>query len=847
MKKVLAAALAALTIAGTIISPLQSVQGLSAVSAEEIIAEGTAAEDDSLQAAETEQNTETGQIFDEPVAEEADVTNADLSAQEGEDLAEGLIEDEDISEENWSETAAEAAPGEENAVPGETPETEAAQEEAGSDTETTESEGAESEKETEAESETETVLYEAEEILIEEETEGSTELEAPLPMETTYITASSYQAFSAAIHDLPTSGMRLFAAGSGQTAQYAAQRLIVKTDGAKVDFSVVSPGVVITGPDNTFMLWFESTAQTEAACEILNRTAHVRYAEPDQVLAVYSVIEDDEENAQNALSAYTGNSWGVKKTGAGEFAGFVKSLTNASITVAVVDSGVYTGHSFLSGRIASGAYNFGDGTTNVRDQVGHGTHIAGTIVDCTPGLNVRIMPLKVIDSQGLMYTSYAMNAVNYAVANGVKVINYSMGLDGYGHSFGMHDAVSNAVSNGVVFVMAAGNMGVHTSQDSCPAHMSEPIVVSAVDSSLRCSDFSNYGSSIDVAAPGEDIVSCSIYGGYVSMNGTSMAAPHISALAAMTRLVFTGYTPGQVESFLGSHSRDLGSSGKDQYYGYGFPDLSSSYTRFQMSTASVSLSQTAFQYTGRACRPSVTVTLGGNKLTQNVHYKLTYANDVNVGTASVTVTGLGYLSGSVKKTYTISRLATPVLVGVYNGAHGIGIKWRIEPSADSYVVYRKYKGIWSAIATVSANDSSLQRSGSTLMYTDPSVKSKYGEGYIYSVAARQGSTTTAFNKAGLAIYRLTPPSFTDGYNIYGKMALLSWSRVNCQGYQLQYAAKNNTGKWTVLSTQTLRTRLVTGLNKGMRYYFRIRCCKTNVDRGTTWSEYSPWYGVTINY
>ena len=201
--------------------------------------------------------------------------------------------------------------------------------------------------------------------------------------------------------------------------------------------------------------------------------------------------------------------------------------------------------------------------------------------------------------------------------------------------------------------------------------------------------------------------------------------------------------------------------------------------------------------------------------------------------------------GNYSFTLTRQQMNTPKLLATYNGAHGIGIKWQIEPYADSYEIWRKYQGTWSRIATVSATDSSLQRSGNTLMYTDTTVKSKYGYGYIYSVAAKRGSTATAYNITGLAAYRLAPPVLTEGKNTAAGVARLYWQSTPCHGYQLQYCISSNTSKWTSVKTTTALTQKVTGLKKGKKYYFRIRCFKTNKDRGTTWSEYSPWVSVVI--
>jgi uncharacterized protein YjdB len=136
-------------------------------------------------------------------------------------------------------------------------------------------------------------------------------------------------------------------------------------------------------------------------------------------------------------------------------------------------------------------------------------------------------------------------------------------------------AISYATSSGSVVVCAAGNEASNTG-NYVPACLpiSGLIVTASVGGSLSRSSFSNYGSEVDVTAPGEDISSCNYTGGFISLSGTSMAAPHISAACAMIKLSHPGYSPSQIESYLKGLCTDLGPYGYDTSYGYGIPDLS---------------------------------------------------------------------------------------------------------------------------------------------------------------------------------------------------------------------------------------------------------------------------------
>jgi hypothetical protein len=144
------------------------------------------------------------------------------------------------------------------------------------------------------------------------------------------------------------------------------------------------------------------------------------------------------------------------------------------------------------------------------------------------------------------------------------------------------------------------------------------------------------------------------------------------------------------------------------------------------------------------------------------------------------------------------------------------------------------------------------------MYTDTSVAAEYGKGYIYSVAAKREEYITTYDTKGAAIYRLTPPALTKITNSEAGTAVVVWNGVfgNTEtngAYDLQYAEYKDgkTGEFRSVTAlpgygyQTLSTA-VSGLTKGSRYVFRIRCSKTNKDRGTYYSEYSRWLSVTIN-
>ena len=362
------------------------------------------------------------------------------------------------------------------------------------------------------------------------------------------------------------------------TDPYFLKRLIVKTVGTQVSFAQYGPSEVIHGPDRIYVLQFETSAAAKRACLSLQGRPDIIYAEPDGLDRIDTETVKGSSSAPvsaaaslNTAMAAASKSWGVKTIGADSYAAFTATKTSDTIVVAVVDTGV-SPHSFLSGRIVSGR-DVVWGDYDPRDFNGHGTHVAGTIVDCTPGLNVKIMPVRVLDGSGAGSHLNVANGIRWAADHGAKVINLSLGG---AHNNLKDEACAYAVSKGVVIVNSAGNENEDTA-GVCPGHLDELVVVGSVGQDLKRVDDpyegSNYGRSLDVMAPGVDILSCSYEGGFVKMTGTSMAAPHVSAVAAMFRLTHPSYSPAQIEALIKVNCRDIGPAGRDNYNGYGIPNL----------------------------------------------------------------------------------------------------------------------------------------------------------------------------------------------------------------------------------------------------------------------------------
>ena len=384
---------------------------------------------------------------------------------------------------------------------------------------------------------------------------------------------------------------------------YASGRLIVRGRRSGISFDQYSPTQVIEGPDNMYILQFGNASAAKKACGLIKKLDTVEYAEPDEYVVALgfpagdpvsevptSSIADVDSMTESFAATSSHLSWGASAVRSDKYAASLKG--KGTIKVAVIDSGVGY-HSFINSRILSGGYDYIDNDSNPRnDGHGHGTHVSGIIVDNTPGLNVKILPIRVLDSRGSGSNSTVAMGVQYAISHGAKVINMSLGG---GHSSYLDSVIESAVKKGIVCVVSSGNNNSNTAT-FCPAHMSSVITVGATDSSDRVASFSNYGSALDVTAPGVGIYSCIPGGMYESWNGTSMAAPFVTAAAAMYRLNYPSRTPAQIKSLIRSNVRDLGASGWDQFYGTGriqLPASAGGGTGKTVSPTSVKLNKTS--------------------------------------------------------------------------------------------------------------------------------------------------------------------------------------------------------------------------------------------------------------
>ncbi len=260
--------------------------------------------------------------------------------------------------------------------------------------------------------------------------------------------------------------------------------------------------------------------------------------------------------------------------------------TGSGVVVAVLDTGVQLDHPALAPQLVAG-YDFVDDDTVPADEgngldddddelideaVGHGTHVAGIVLLVAP--ESQIMPLRVLNSDGVGSVFDVAQAMIYATDHGAQVLNLSLGTDI--QSGVLQEAADYARSAGVMIVAAAGNLD--STEPQYPAAAEGVIAVAALDEQRLKTGFSNYGSWVDLSAPGESIYSTYPVDGYGWWSGTSMATPFVSGQIALLRSLAPWLTPAQMEGQMAAKVQGLDELNPDYagQLGSGEPDVAAS-------------------------------------------------------------------------------------------------------------------------------------------------------------------------------------------------------------------------------------------------------------------------------
>jgi thermitase len=330
------------------------------------------------------------------------------------------------------------------------------------------------------------------------------------------------------------------------------------------DINQVINGKLVRRLDSVYVFSSEKLNAAELV-QYFDDKKNVKYAEPN-----YIYLQNQQPN-DRLYEEYQWNLPLIKTE-----AGWNISQGNQNIQTAVIDTGVDLDHPDLAGRLTEG-YNVLADNNRPEDKNGHGTHVAGIIASKTnnregiAGITwySQIMPIKVMGAEGSGTAFDVAKGIRWATDHGADIINMSLG--NYQSSKVLREAAKYAFENDVVLIAASGNE--NTDRRSYPAALPEVLSVAAVNQNAERASFSNFGNYIDVAAPGVQIASTYKNGKYAALSGTSMAAPHVSALAGLIRSLDPNLSNKEVTEMIKETSDDLGQSGIDPYYGTGLINI----------------------------------------------------------------------------------------------------------------------------------------------------------------------------------------------------------------------------------------------------------------------------------
>ena len=232
---------------------------------------------------------------------------------------------------------------------------------------------------------------------------------------------------------------------------------------------------------------------------------------------------------------------------------YIYNYTGSGVHAYIVDTGIYPDHQDFGGRVEVGytAINDGRGTADCN---GHGTHVAGTVGGATWGVakGVQLVPVRVLDCSGSGYTSGVVAGLDWIVGNASKPAVANMSLGG-GASSTLDAAVARATASGVAVAVSAGNSNSSACNGS-PAREPSAMTIAASDINDQRASFSNYGSCVDLFAPGVSITSAGISSptSTAVKSGTSMSSPHVAGAAALVLQAFPSYSASQVDAYLKS-------------------------------------------------------------------------------------------------------------------------------------------------------------------------------------------------------------------------------------------------------------------------------------------------------
>lgn len=564
--------------------------------------------------------------------------------------------------------------------------------------------------------------------------------------------------------------------------------------------------------------------------ETVAETENIEYIEPNYIARVTgdTVVPNDPGYRKDQYR------WQLENIGANKAwsRGVLGQRTDGSrdrVTVAILDTGLIgTGrysfrHEDINYSHVLEGYNAFTKNSNTQDDNGHGTYVTGIIAakgNNGKGLvgaasSVYVYPVKVFNRYGVSTEMHLIDGMNKAIEKGVDVINISAGFAGGIYPRVMEDACRKAEARGIIVVAASGNTG--RGNTSYPAGFSSVIGAASVDRNNNRSWFSTYNDGVDAAAPGEGVMTTGIKGrsSYVQVNGTSFSCPYVASLALLAKSINPKITKSGFRQLLEATSKDRGSRGRDDYYGYGVVDFDKACRklldgrRVSIKNAQAKLSYKTVFYTGTRRTPAVRLKHGFVTLKKGVDYSVSYRNNIREGKASVKIntgSSRGY-RGEVTRTFRIVKKDIS--------------KAKVSLSSRKYAYNGK-----SRMPKVTVRQAGRKLKAGTDYRLICSKGRKNVGSYKITIKGKgkiRGTKTVSFR-----IY----PRKTSITKLHGKndKFTVKWRKKLKQtsGYQIKYYAKNAGSKAVTVTVKNnaATAKTVKNLKSKKKYYVKIRTYKT---------------------